>query len=87
MRGGPYQRDERPHMRGSRDDFNIAPPRYNMDRQMGPNYYNEGEGPDQRGPPMRRGRGDFGGPPRGRFDGPPMNGGHPGGRYNDDFDR
>lgn len=48
----------------SRDDFHVAPPRYNREHMS---YYEEGAGYHEQGP-MRRGRGEM----RGSFRGGPQ---------------
>jgi hypothetical protein len=65
-RGGAYPT---PAMR-SRDDFYVAPSRYNMDLSQQVGYY---EGDPEYAPPMRRGRGEMRGRPRGAYgDRPPQ---------------
>ncbi len=65
-RGGAYPP---PAMRQSRDDFFVAPPRYNMDIQQQISYYDGGD--LELAPPMRRGRGEMRGRPRGDYLGGP----------------
>lgn len=58
----------------SRDDFYVAPPRYNREHMR---YYDEGADYDYQ-MPMRRGRGEMRGAYRGAPYPPPYNYGHPG---------